>query len=146
MEKSGVIERSLSRWASPVIVVPKKSTPDEPLRRRLCVDYRKVNALQPEVKQTDKGTGCLSLSITKNRRNVFQTGRCNDFLYHRFTFRILPHRPYTRVQSQVSICHANGKMAVQMYTIWTQSGPSLFPIANRQGANGLQQFCDGVPE
>ena len=50
LEKSGVIERSLSRWASPVIVIPKKSAPDEPPRRRLCVDYRKVNALQPEVK------------------------------------------------------------------------------------------------
>ena len=50
LEKSGVIERSLSRWASPVIVVPKKSAPDEPPGRRLCVDYRKVNALQPEVK------------------------------------------------------------------------------------------------
>ena len=61
LEKSGVIERSLSRWASPVIVVPKKSAPDEPPRRRLCVDYRKVNALQPEIKRTDKGTGCLSL-------------------------------------------------------------------------------------
>ena len=44
-----------------VIVVPKKSAPDEPPRRRLCVDYRKVSALQPEVKRTDKGTGCLSL-------------------------------------------------------------------------------------
>ena len=44
-----------------MIVVPKKSAPDEPPRRRLCVDYRKVNVLQPEVKQTDKGTGCLSL-------------------------------------------------------------------------------------
>ena len=61
LEKSGVIERSLSRWASPVIVVPKKSAPDKPPWRRLCVDYWKVNALQPEVKQTDKGTGCLSL-------------------------------------------------------------------------------------
>ena len=46
LEKSGVIER----WASPVIVVPKKSAPDEPLRRRLCLDYLKVNVLQPEVK------------------------------------------------------------------------------------------------
>ena len=61
LEKSGVIERSLSRWASPVIVVPKKSAPDEPPWRRLCIDYRKVIALQPEVKCTDKGTGCLSL-------------------------------------------------------------------------------------
>ena len=50
LEKSGVIERSLSRWASPVIVVPKKSAPDKPPRRRLCVNYQKVNALQPEVK------------------------------------------------------------------------------------------------
>ena len=138
LEKSGVIERSLSRWASPVIVVPKKSAPDKPPRRRLCVDYRKVNALQPEVKRTDKGTGCLSaLSVTKNRRNVFKAGRRNNFLYHRFTFRILPHRSYTRIQSQVSIRRANGKMAVQTYTVWTQSGSSLFPVANRQGTDGL---------
>ena len=61
LEKAGVIERSLSPWASLVIVVPKKSSPDEPPRRRLCVDYRKVNSLQQEVKRTDRGTGCLSL-------------------------------------------------------------------------------------
>ena len=50
LEKAGVIERSLSPWASPVIVVPKKSMPDEPSRRCLCMDYRKVNVLQQEVK------------------------------------------------------------------------------------------------
>ena len=61
LEKSGVIERSLSRWASPVIVVPKKSATDEPPHRRLCIDYRKVNALQPEVKRMDKSTGSLSI-------------------------------------------------------------------------------------
>ena len=33
LEKSGIIERSLSRWASPLIVVPKKSAPDEPPER-----------------------------------------------------------------------------------------------------------------
>ena len=48
LEKSGVIKRSLSRWASPVIAVPKKSAPNEPPLRRLCVDYWKVNALQQE--------------------------------------------------------------------------------------------------
>ena len=61
LEKSGVIEKSLSRWALPVIIVPKKSAPDKPPHRRLCVDYQKVNALQQEVKCTDKSTGCLSL-------------------------------------------------------------------------------------
>ena len=61
LEKAGVIERSLSPWASPVIVVPKKSTADKPSRRCLCIDYRKVNSLQQEVKRMDKSTGCLSL-------------------------------------------------------------------------------------
>ena len=71
LEKSGVTERSLSRWASPVIVVPKKSAPDKPPRRRLCVNYRKVNALQPEVKQTDKGTGCLSFYLLPKIDEMF---------------------------------------------------------------------------
>ena len=61
LEKAGVIERSLSPWMTPVIIVLKKSAPDKPPHRRLCVDYRKVNTLQQEIKRTDKGTGCLSL-------------------------------------------------------------------------------------
>ena len=80
LEKSGVIERSLSRWASPVIVVPKKSAPDEPPQRRLCVDYQKVNALQPEVKWTDKGTGCLSLyPLPKIDEMFFKLGGATIF-------------------------------------------------------------------
>ena len=67
LEKAGVIERSLSPWASPVIIVPKKSAPDEPPRRRLCVDYRRVNALQQEVKRTDKKHRMFdTLPITKD--------------------------------------------------------------------------------
>ena len=43
LEKAGVIERSLSPWDSPVIVVPKKSAPDEPPRRRLlCSTHGEV--------------------------------------------------------------------------------------------------------
>ena len=71
LEKAGVIERSLSPWASPVIVVPKKSAPDEPPRRWLCVDYRKVNALQQEIRRTDKGTGCLSLYLLPKIDEMF---------------------------------------------------------------------------
>ena len=71
LEKAGVIERSLSPWASPVIVVPKKSAPDEPPRRHLCVDYRKVNSLQQEVKWTDRGTGYLSLYLLPKIDEMF---------------------------------------------------------------------------
>ena len=41
LKKAGVIVKSISPWASPVIVVPKKSALDEPPRRRLVIDYRK---------------------------------------------------------------------------------------------------------
>ena len=39
LEKAGIIERSISPWASPVVIVPKKSTPGKPPRRRMCMDY-----------------------------------------------------------------------------------------------------------
>ena len=35
LEKAGAIVRSISPWASPIVVVPKKTEPGEPLRRRL---------------------------------------------------------------------------------------------------------------
>ena len=49
LEWAGVITKIMSKWASPIVIVPKKSAPGEPLKRRLCIDFRKVNALQQEV-------------------------------------------------------------------------------------------------
>ena len=39
LEKGGVIVRSVSPWASPIVVVPKRTAPGEPPMQRLCVDY-----------------------------------------------------------------------------------------------------------
>ena len=39
LEEAGVIERSVSSWASPIFIVPKRTAPGEPPKRRLCVDY-----------------------------------------------------------------------------------------------------------
>ena len=61
LERVGIIERSISPWASPVVIVPKKSTTGEPPRRRMCVDYWRFNKLQPEVTKADSGKGCISL-------------------------------------------------------------------------------------
>ena len=52
LEKAGVIVRSVSPWASPIVVVPKRTAPGEPPRRRLCVDYRAINSLLPPVKKS----------------------------------------------------------------------------------------------
>ena len=61
LERAGIIERSISPWASPVVIVPKKSTPGEPPRRRMCIDYQRINKLQPEVTKADGRKGCISL-------------------------------------------------------------------------------------
>ena len=39
LEKAGVIVRSVSPWASPIVIVPKRTAPRKPPKRRLCVDY-----------------------------------------------------------------------------------------------------------
>ena len=61
LERAGVITKSMSKWASPIIVVPKKSAPREPPKRRLCVDFRKVNELQQEVITAGKTKGQISI-------------------------------------------------------------------------------------
>ena len=61
LERVGVITKSMSKWASPIVVVPKKSAPREPPKRRLCVDFRKVNELQQEVITAGKTKGQISI-------------------------------------------------------------------------------------
>ena len=62
LERAGVIVRSISPWTSPIVVVPKKTEPGEPPRRRLCVDYRVINSLLPEVQKAhSKAKGVLTL-------------------------------------------------------------------------------------
>ena len=57
MEWAGVIKKSISPWTSPIVIVPKKSTPGEPPRHRMCIDFKKLNELQPEVHHVDSETG-----------------------------------------------------------------------------------------
>ena len=51
----------MSKWASPIVIVPKKSAPGEPPKRRLYVDFRKVNELQQAVITAGKTKGQISI-------------------------------------------------------------------------------------
>ena len=62
LEAAGIIVRSVSPWASPIVIVPKRSAPGEPPKRRMCVDYRALNKLLPPVKKAHSNAkGVLSL-------------------------------------------------------------------------------------
>ena len=62
LEAAGIIVRSVSPWASPIVVVVKRSAPGEPPERHMCVDYRALNKLLPPVKKAHSNAkGILSL-------------------------------------------------------------------------------------
>ena len=64
--EQGVIKKSMSNWASPIVIVPKLSAPREPPKRRLCIDFRKVNELQQEVLAEGKKRGQILLHPLPN--------------------------------------------------------------------------------
>ena len=69
LEHAGVIKKSLSPWTSPIAIVPKKSGPGEPSKRRMCVDYQRINALQTEVDSSSRR--CMSLHLLPKTDKMF---------------------------------------------------------------------------
>ena len=64
--------KSVSPWASPIVIVPKKTAPWEPPRRRMCVDYRMLNQLLPKVdKAHSKAKGVLTLVPLPNIYEIY---------------------------------------------------------------------------
>ena len=63
LEDAGVICKSFSPLASPIVMVPKKSEKGEPMtKKNVCRFSWKINALQPETITIDKkNKGNLSL-------------------------------------------------------------------------------------
>ena len=87
LEQAGVITRSMSPWASPIVIVPKKTAHGEPPRRRMCVDYRMVNSLAPLViKAHSKAKGILTFVPLPKIDEIFAKLR-GSHIYSTFDMR-----------------------------------------------------------
>ena len=72
LERAGVITRSVSPWASPIVIIPKRTAPGEPPKKRLCVDYRVINSSLPKVnKAHSKAKGVLTLVPLPNIDEIY---------------------------------------------------------------------------
>ena len=59
---AGIICKSMSPWAIPIVIVKKHTPEGMPQQFYLCIDYRKINSLIPAVTPalgTKKGTFAL---------------------------------------------------------------------------------------
>ena len=82
LEWAGVITKSMSKWASPIVVVPKKSAPGEPPKRRLCIDFRKVNELQQEVLTAGKTKGQISIHLLPKIDEMYAKLKGTKVFFH----------------------------------------------------------------
>ena len=87
LEKAGVIVRSVSPWASPIVVVTQRTAPGDPPKQRLCVDYRTLNSLLPPVKKAfSKAKGVLTLVPLPKIDEIYATLKGSD-IYSTFDMR-----------------------------------------------------------
>ena len=131
LEQAGVITRSMSPWASPIVIVPKKTVPREPPRRRMCVDYRMVNSLAPPVvKVHSKAKGVLTFVPLPKIDEIFAKLKGSQ-IYSTFDMRSgYYHLELSqRGSSKNSFCDQGtnrGKMGIQSLSLWFNPGTSLF--------------------
>ena len=133
LEKAGIIKRSISPWASPVVIVPKKSATGKPPRRRMCIDYRRINKLQPKVTNADGRKGCISLiPLPKidelyaklKGYKVFSSLDLRSGYYH--------HQPNRISKTKISICLVIPRQVpIQQSSIRTCTSTSIFPEVNK---------------
>ena len=72
LEKAGIVTKSVSPWISPIVIVPQKTAPGEPPRRRMCVDYCMLNQLLPKIdKVHSKARGVITLVPLPNIDEIY---------------------------------------------------------------------------
>ena len=82
--EAGIIERSISPYAAPIIVVPREGKPGAPLAetKRLVIDYCELNKQIPKVQTTKgKSKGSLALIETAKIDHIWSKLKGTNYLF-----------------------------------------------------------------
>ena len=146
LEKTGVIVRSVSPWASPIVVVPKRTAPGELPKRRLCVDYRAVSRLLPPVKKAfSKAKGVLTLVPLPKIDEIYA---CSKF-YSTFDMRIGYYNMVLseKARPKTAFVSSYGKWESKRFPFGLAKAPAYFQrIINEvlSGINFAFDYLDGI--
>ena len=139
LEKAGIITKSISPWTSPIVIVPKKTAPGEPPRRRMCMDYRMLNQLLPKVdKAHSKAKGILTLVPLPKIDEIYAKLE-GSTIYSTFDMRSgyyhLELSPESQPKSAFVVWGTKREqMGIQKMPIWPHTSSGLFPNASKQSA------------
>ena len=149
LEYAGLIRKSISPWASPIVMVPKKSAPGEPPRHRICIDFRKINELQPKTQRVDKKMdiqGNLSL-ILLPKIDEMHAQICVVLKYSPplICTVVTTTSDWTNsLGAKTAFVTPFGKYELNAVPFWFGTGPCIFSTINFNYLAGLSKFCDGI--
>ena len=124
----------------------EKCIPGEPPRRRMCVDYQRINKLQLEVTKADSGKGCISLIPLPKKDElyaklkgykVFSSLDLRSEYYHiGLTDSAKPKSAF--------MLSSLGKYQFNRVPVRTCTSTSVDPETNKQHIERMQ-LCNGLP-
>ena len=119
LEEVGIISWSMSDWASPILVVPKKeehadisssntsgSCKTSEFNLQLYIDYRKLNSQIQRACHIKANGGLGKVISSYPLPTINSTFQWQQILfYNRFEVRLLPYLPHKRSSRKDSLCH-----------------------------------------
>ena len=147
LEQADIIKKNLSPWASPIVVVPKKSGPGEPPRWRMCVDFRKINDLQPQVRRVDSPTsGNISL-VPLPKINEMYAALHGAKIFTTLDLRSSYYHINLDKESKAKSAFVTpfGKYEFNSVLFGLKQAPAYFQQLISMVLQDCREHCDGIP-
>ena len=109
----------------------------------MCIDYRKINKLQPEVTKADGGKGCISL-IPLPKIDELYAKLKGYKVFSSLDFRSgYYHIGLKDLAKPKSVPVQQSSIPVQQSSIWTSTSTSIFPETDQRRTERMQ-LCNGL--